>query len=434
MSRNLFEQLCWSFKIIVAVFICNPFYYLLPLYFHTTNKLRQLKIQAILSGFSIAQNITTDRYSCFFVGGIFHLYECTNILAFNYIVSKLFICFNKHPEKRCHKTSVSIRNAVIKIAIQNNAKQIATIILVIIKNKLLKICIVFSKIRRVCNNRNIFCGHYLRNANNFINILCCICCQGNILLHFFYTSFQFSKVNFWHLQNRAIFLSIMKYIQKQFCICTDRRICTELINSITINMIAFNDSMDMWNNALPEKSTIVLSCFHHYSKIGKLRCTIIYIKSKQIIAKNFPGCLPLCITIFDIDLHQNIKSVDEEMSRTYTGVEYSYILWCYSFFYNRKFTMLRKNQIFKLILQSAVRISLNPISTHRVINYVTDNPIRSKELSSSRNLLFLNYFTMKRINDIFMLFGDVVLIEPSNYFNLTMLCPNIKVIFRNIFN
>ena len=75
-----------------------------------------------------------------------------------------------------------------------------------------------------------------------------------------------------------------------------------------------------------QKSSVIGTCFHHDCKICKLKCSIIYIQTENIILYNTLCCIPLAISIALINLHQHIKCIYQNMTTTHTRINNLYFL------------------------------------------------------------------------------------------------------------
>ena len=76
-----------------------------------------------------------------------------------------------------------------------------------------------------------------------------------------------------------------------------------------------------------QKSSVIGTGFHHNCKIGKLKRTIIYIQSINIIFYNVLCSVPLAISIAFIDLHQNIKGIHKNVTAAHARINYLDFFW-----------------------------------------------------------------------------------------------------------
>ena len=81
---------------------------------------------------------------------------------------------------------------------------------------------------------------------------------------------------------------------------------------------------------------------------------------------------------------------------------------------------------------------LNPNSSHRIFNHITDNPVRCKQLSCCRDSFFCDFHVLFQLcKGVIFQFRIVILIQPSNDFHLSgwitffIQCRYIKVSFWN---
>ena len=69
-----------------------------------------------------------------------------------------------------------------------------------------------------------------------------------------------------------------------------------------------------------EETAVILPCFHHYSKIRKLICTFIEVKSPQVVADDVLCRITLRISAGKIYLHQYIERINEDMTAAHTRI------------------------------------------------------------------------------------------------------------------
>ena len=188
-------------------------------------------------------------------------------------------------------------------------------------------------------------------------------------------------------------------------------------------------------NAATEDTTIILARFHHDRKIGKLRRTVINIEAVEVIFKNQSGSFAGIITVAFVNLHQHVKHINENMTRTHAGVDDFDFLWLECSIFLADFYKLCLyvgfligfiKIVFPFCFQFVAWVSLQPQTTKTVFDHVTNNPIRRKNLCGSRNLIFIYFLcAWPRKNNLLWL-SVVILIQPSN--DLHGIFP---VIFRN---
>ena len=75
-----------------------------------------------------------------------------------------------------------------------------------------------------------------------------------------------------------------------------------------------------------QKSSVIGTCFHHNCKISKLKSSIIYIQTVNIILYNTLCCIPLAVSVVFINLHQHIKCIYQNMATTHARVNNLYFL------------------------------------------------------------------------------------------------------------
>ena len=93
-------------------------------------------------------------------------------------------------------------------------------------------------------------------------------------------------------------------------------------------MVALHDGIHMRLNATAKEATIILTCFHHYRKVSKLCRTVINIQTVNIILHNTCHCFTSGIAIGFINLHQDIKHICENMTRTGAWVNDFQLIRC----------------------------------------------------------------------------------------------------------
>ena len=85
-------------------------------------------------------------------------------------------------------------------------------------------------------------------------------------------------------------------------------------------MVALHNSIHMGLNATAKESAVILTGFHHYRKISQLCRTVINIQTVKIILYNACNCFTGGIAVGFINLHQHIKHVCKNMTRTRTWI------------------------------------------------------------------------------------------------------------------
>ena len=93
-----------------------------------------------------------------------------------------------------------------------------------------------------------------------------------------------------------------------------------------LQTIAFLNSTQIRLYFKSQKSSVIGTCFHHDCKICKLKSSVIYIQTENIILYNTLCCIPLTISISFINLHQHIKRIHQNMTTTHARVNNLYFL------------------------------------------------------------------------------------------------------------
>ena len=102
----------------------------------------------------------------------------------------------------------------------------------------------------------------------------------------------------------------------------------EIVHSEFIYMITLHNSIYMGLNAAAEKTTIILTGFHHYRKVSQLCRTVIYIQTIKIIFHNACHCFTGGIAIGFINLYQHIKHICKNMTRARARVNDFQLIRC----------------------------------------------------------------------------------------------------------
>ena len=81
-------------------------------------------------------------------------------------------------------------------------------------------------------------------------------------------------------------------------------------------MVALHNSIYMGLNATAKEAAVILTGFHHYRKVSQLCRTVINIQTIKIILHNACHCFTSGIAVGFINLHQHIKHISKNMTRT----------------------------------------------------------------------------------------------------------------------
>ena len=70
-----------------------------------------------------------------------------------------------------------------------------------------------------------------------------------------------------------------------------------------------------------EDTAVVLPCFHHHGKVRQLIGTVINVQTVNVMFQNALCGIALAVTGTLVSLHQHIKGIYEDMTRTHAGVD-----------------------------------------------------------------------------------------------------------------
>ena len=93
-------------------------------------------------------------------------------------------------------------------------------------------------------------------------------------------------------------------------------------------MTTLRNGIHMWLNTTTEESAVILTCLHHYRKVSQLRRTVINIQTIKIVLHNTCHCFTCGIAIGFINLHQHIKYIRKNMTRTAAWVNDFQLIRC----------------------------------------------------------------------------------------------------------
>ena len=108
------------------------------------------------------------------------------------------------------------------------------------------------------------------------------------------------------------------------------------------------------------------------------------------------------------------------MPTAHAGVEKGGLLWLArrALFCIVDLSRLRADKILQFLRKRTFGVALDPISAERIVDHIPYDPVRRKQLRRSRNIFLFDYPSMERIDHFFVLFRNIILIQPADDLNL----------------
>ena len=184
---------------------------------------------------------------------------------------------------------------------------------------------------------------------------------------------------------------------------------------IPVNLITFRNRIHFWfwfAISSTQEPSVISPTFHHNCKICQLICSLVNIKSLNVIFYDFKSSFSLIISGTFIDIHQHIKHSNQDMTTSHTWINAGnvgrfQIFICATnfcqFYINRFFLFCFRKIVFPskflsscFFIRSRIYCTqmFNPDSSHRVLHHISNNPVWCKELGCCWDSLFGNLYIL----------------------------------------
>ena len=177
-----------------------------------------------------------------------------------------------------------------------------------------------------------------------------------------------------------------------------------------------------------KEAAVVLAGLHHHGEIGKLRRTLVDVQTKEVVFQNGAHGLPLGVAVVQIDLHQHIKQVAQDMAAAHAGVDDLELFRLHFGVLGADILQLLLHlrllrglvQIILPVGLVEVRVTLDPQTAKAVFHHVAHDPVRGKQLGRRRDVLLADLDVLFQVGKHLVLgFGVVILVHPAHDLHLT---------------